>query len=103
MNRPLNTYERALLQLEKKLLQLGDYVAEQADKALEALKSQNIDLARQVVMGDDFADDLAHEIEMTSLDLISLQQPSGGDLRLLGLPRRALGLEAGKQGTGAHR
>lgn len=83
MNRPLNTYERALLQLENKLLELGDYVAEQADKALAALKSQDISIARQVVIGDDHADDMAHDIEMRSLDLISLQQPSGTDLRLL--------------------
>lgn len=83
MKRPLNTYERALLQLEKKLLQLGDFVAEQVDKALVALKSQDISLARQVVEADDIADDLNNDIEMASLDLISLQQPSGDDLRLL--------------------
>ena len=36
-----------------------------------------------MVEEDDFVDDLAHSIEMTSLDLISLQQPCGADLRLL--------------------
>jgi phosphate transport system protein len=83
MSRPLNTYERALIQLEQKILELGDYVATQADKALAALKSQDIALARQVVEGDEVVDDMAHNIELTSLDLISLQQPCGDDLRLL--------------------
>ncbi len=83
MGRPLNTYERALVKLEQKILDLGDFVATQVDRALAALKSQDIAGARQVVEEDDFVDDLAHSIEMTSLDLISLQQPCGADLRLL--------------------
>ncbi|MBC7324589.1 MAG: phosphate signaling complex protein PhoU [Moorella sp. (in: Bacteria)] len=83
MGRPLNAYDRALLKLQENILQLGDYVADQVDKALAALKAQDSDLARLVVEGDNFADDLDYNIEMAALDLISLQQPGGEDLRTL--------------------
>ncbi|MEW8959664.1 phosphate signaling complex protein PhoU [Neomoorella humiferrea] len=83
MKRPLNAYDRALIGLQDKILQLGEYVADQVDKALAALKAQDPDLARQVVEGDNFADDLDYNIEMAALDLISLQQPGGEDLRTL--------------------
>ncbi|MGI9862676.1 phosphate signaling complex protein PhoU [Moorella naiadis] len=83
MNRILNAYDRALLELQQNILQMGEYVANQLDQALKALKDQDRVLAQQVVAGDDGADDLAHDIEMSSLDLISLQQPTGDDLRTL--------------------
>ncbi|MDN5344546.1 MAG: phosphate transport system protein [Clostridia bacterium] len=83
MGRILNAYDRALLELQQKLLHMGDYVADQVDKALQALKAQDRELARQVVAGDDIADNLDYDIEMAALDLISLQQPCGEDLRTL--------------------
>lgn len=83
MGRPLNAYDRALMNLQENILQLGDYVADQVDKALAALKAQDCNLARLVVEGDNFADDLDYNIEMAALDLISLQQPRGEDLRIL--------------------
>lgn len=83
MDKPLNAYDRALLQLKKKMLHLGDCVSEQLDKALAALISQDAALARKVVQGDDIIDDYEYDIEMNTLDLISLQQPCCEDLRLL--------------------
>lgn len=83
MNRILNAYDRALLDLQQNILHMGEYVASQLDQALKALKDQDRELARLVVEGDDVADDLAHDVEMSSLDLISLQQPAGDDLRTL--------------------
>ncbi|MDN5361358.1 MAG: phosphate transport system protein [Moorella sp. (in: firmicutes)] len=83
MNRILNAYDRALLDLQQNILRMGEYVADQLDQALQALKDQDRELARRVVEGDDVADDLAHDVEMSSLDLISLQQPTGDDLRTL--------------------
>lgn len=83
MNRILNAYDRALLDLQQNILHMGEYVASQLDQALKALKDQDRELASLVVEGDDVADDLAHDVEMSSLDLISLQQPAGDDLRTL--------------------
>ncbi len=83
MGRFINAYDRALLDLQKNLLQMGDYVAGQLDQALAALKTQDVKMARQVIAGDDAIDDLDHNIEMSALDLFSLQQPSGEDLRTL--------------------
>ncbi|AOQ24772.1 Phosphate-specific transport system accessory protein PhoU [Moorella thermoacetica] len=83
MGRILNAYDRALLELQQNLLHMGDYVVGQLDQALAALKTQDVKMARQVIMGDDATDDLDHNIEMSALDLFSLQQPSGEDLRTL--------------------
>ncbi|QGP90922.1 Phosphate-specific transport system accessory protein PhoU [Neomoorella glycerini] len=83
MGRPLNAYDRALLELQKQILRMGDYVAGQVDKALAALKAQDSNLARQVIEGDDVTDNLDYDIEMAALDLISLQQPTNEDLRTL--------------------
>lgn len=83
MGRILNAYDRAILELQQNLLHMGDYVADLLDEALAALKNQDVKVARQVIMGDDATDDLDYNIEMTALDLISLQQPSGEDLRTL--------------------
>jgi phosphate transport system protein len=83
VSRPLNAYDRALLELQEQILRMGDYVTGQLDKALAALKAQDSNLARQVIEGDDVTDNLDYDIEMAALDLISLQQPTGEDLRTL--------------------
>ncbi|WP_258359635.1 phosphate signaling complex protein PhoU [Moorella sulfitireducens (nom. illeg.)] len=83
MGRPINAYDRALVQLQQKILQMGDYVAGQVDKALAALRDQDCNLARQVIVDDDVVDNMDYEIEMAALDLISLQQPADEDLRTL--------------------
>ncbi|MDK2821400.1 MAG: phosphate transport system protein [Clostridia bacterium] len=83
MRGPLNAYDRAILRLQEKILEMGDYVTEQLDKSLTALQNQDISLAAEIVSGDDRTDDYYYEIETESLDLISLQQPCGEDLRTL--------------------
>ncbi|MCG0277774.1 MAG: phosphate signaling complex protein PhoU [Thermanaeromonas sp.] len=83
MARPLSAYDRALLELERDILRMGDHVEASVAKALEALKEQDVALARQVIEEDALTDDWNYDIEERALELISLQQPLDKDLRIL--------------------
>ncbi|MDN5348023.1 MAG: phosphate transport system protein [Clostridia bacterium] len=83
MARPLSAYDRALLDLQRDILRMGDLVRGFLAKSLEALKRQDIVLAKQVIEGDAQIDELDYSIEEKALDLIALQQPAPGDLRIL--------------------
>lgn len=88
MQKPLSTYDRAILELEQDILHMGDYVSASVAKALEALKQQDVVLARQVIEGDTITDDWNYNIEEKALELISLQQPLDKDLRTLATAMR---------------
>ncbi|MGB9661271.1 MAG: phosphate signaling complex protein PhoU [Moorellaceae bacterium] len=83
MEKPLSAYDRAILELEQQIVRLGEYVATGVSQALEALKQQDVILARQVIEGDQVTDDWNYAIEEKVLELISLQQPLDQDLRTL--------------------
>lgn len=83
MEKPLSAYDRAILELEQQIVRLGEYVATGVSQALEALKQQDVILARQVIEGDHVTDDWNYAIEEKVLELISLQQPLDQDLRTL--------------------
>jgi phosphate transport system protein len=54
------------------------------DLAMQALTKQNVEIAEQVISGDDVIDDLDIRIEMEAMRIIALQQPVARDLRLVG-------------------
>jgi len=54
------------------------------DLAMQALTKQNVEIAEQVIAGDDVIDDLDIRIEMEAMRIIALQQPVARDLRLVG-------------------
>ncbi|MGM0652932.1 MAG: phosphate signaling complex protein PhoU [Bacillota bacterium] len=67
--------------LEEKLQQMGSLVEDSIARCIEALKNQDLDLAREVIKGDDLIDDLEQEIEEKCLEVIATQQPMAKDLR----------------------
>ncbi|MBM4236735.1 MAG: phosphate signaling complex protein PhoU [Firmicutes bacterium] len=67
--------------LYDKLQQMGSLVEESIARSIEALKTQNQELAQVVIDGDDLIDDLEHEIEEKCLEVIATQQPMAKDLR----------------------
>ncbi len=74
-------FEEKMAWLQEKLQQMGSLVEEAIARSIEALKSQDLDLARDVIDGDDIIDDLEHEIEEKVLEVIATQQPMARDLR----------------------
>ena len=76
--------------LQQDLLRMGALVEESIFKAVRALIDQNPELAAEVIAGDDAIDRMEVDIETRSLDLIALQQPMAGDLRILGTALKAV-------------
>lgn len=70
--------------LRQDMARMGTLVEEAIANAMQSLLSRDLELARQVVAGDDTIDRMETEIEQRILALIALQQPMASDLRMLG-------------------
>jgi phosphate transport system protein len=70
--------------LQHDLLKMGVLVSSAIEKAVESLAQVNADLAREVIAGDDTADQMLIDIETRCLQLMALQQPLATDLRSIG-------------------
>lgn len=78
------TFEEQLSELQNDMLRLGRFVEEALGKSLDALVRQDLSLAKQVVVDDDFADDMNFGIQTRAMQLLALQQPMARDLRVIG-------------------
>ena len=86
MERSLSTekkvvYEKKMNRLQEKLHQMGSLVEESIARSIQALKTQDLELARGVIEGDEQVDRLELEIEEKCLEIIATQQPMARDLR----------------------
>ncbi len=68
-------------ELQENLQHMGSLVEEAIGRSIEALKNQDLELARTVIEGDDKIDQLETEVEEKCLEVIATQQPMAGDLR----------------------
>jgi phosphate transport system protein len=67
--------------LREKLLEIGRLTEEALAKAIEALQTQNVDLALEIIDGDTEIDQLEEEINDLAILLLAKQQPVATDLR----------------------
>ena len=74
-------FEEKMKALQEKLQHMGSLVEVSIARTIEALKTQNLELAQAVIDGDDLIDDLEEEIEAKCLEVIATQQPMAKDLR----------------------
>ena len=74
-------FEKKMNRLQEKLHQMGSLVEESIARSIQALKTQNLELAREVIEGDEQVDRLELEIEEKCLEIIATQQPMARDLR----------------------
>ena len=72
-----------LSRLNHDVLAMGTRVEESLRKALEALRTQNVELAREVKASDELVNALQLKIEDQAAVLIATQQPVARDLREL--------------------
>ncbi len=77
-------FEEELRRLGDEVLRMGSEADRMLDLAMQALTKQNVEIAEQVIAGDDVIDDLDIRIEMEAMRIIALQQPVARDLRLVG-------------------
>ncbi|WP_409304852.1 phosphate signaling complex protein PhoU [Peribacillus sp. SCS-155] len=74
-------FEQDLKKLQDKLIELGSFTNEALIRSLEALESQNIELALEIMEDDTKANLLEEEINDIAIWLIAKQQPVAIDLR----------------------
>ncbi|HSW35641.1 MAG TPA: phosphate signaling complex protein PhoU [Candidatus Limnocylindrales bacterium] len=74
-------FEEKMGWLQDKLQEMGSLVEEAIARSIQALKTQDMELAKAVIAGDDAIDKLELEIEDKCLEIIATQQPMAKDLR----------------------
>lgn len=80
-----HTFEEQLSELKDKLLVMAVNAENSIDLAMTALKNRDMDLARQVIDGDEVIDGQERQIEIECIELIARQQPMAADLRLISM------------------
>lgn len=80
---PRQHFDEELRKLQEHLIRLAGLVESAIGRSIEALKNQDVDLARQVIADDDTVDASQYAIEEEALTLIATQQPLARDLRAI--------------------
>jgi len=80
---PRQNYQQELESLTGEVESMAELVVERYDEALQAAQTGDRRLAEQVIDGDSEINDRYLTIEKECTDLIALQQPVAGDLRLI--------------------
>jgi len=76
-------YRQRLTALRDDVLYLAELVTDRLRDALDALDAHDEQTARRVIETDDEVNELYLELEGDCVDLLALQQPVAGDLRLI--------------------
>lgn len=82
-DKPRMVFQEDLAAIEEITLSMFDLAAEMADRAVEAVLNQDIELARMVIESDDKIDGRYLDVNQSLLNLIALQAPVASDLRLI--------------------
>ncbi len=77
------TFHEELREAEGELLRQGTLVKTQLERVMKSLEERNTDLAEEVITQDDAVDDLYLSTQQRVLNLLALQAPVAGDLRLV--------------------
>jgi len=76
-------FERKLNLVQDEVVELSSMVEKAIFKAVDALKSRDIELSKQVVEEDDDIDNKQQALEDLCVDLIALEAPMAVDLRII--------------------
>jgi len=80
---PRESYQEKLDALRSDVLYMSEMVVDRLRLALEAMEQKDAETAKQVIDGDDEVNELYLDLEEDCIDLLALQQPVAGDLRLI--------------------
>jgi phosphate transport system protein len=75
--------ERQLSGIQEEMLVMADMVDAAIQRSIQALKSRDLDLARQIIADDIKINRKRYDTEERCLELIATQQPLAGDLRTI--------------------
>lgn len=76
-------FHQELEALKEQLLRMGGRAEAIVNKAVEALKRRDVELAHAVFEDDRFLDQMEIDVEERCVSLLALQQPMAGDLRFI--------------------
>ncbi len=80
---PRENYQRRLDGLRASVVDMGDLVANRYDAAIEAAETGDDELVQKVIEGDHEVNKRYLAVEDDCTELLALQQPVAGDLRLV--------------------
>lgn len=87
-------YHKQLDDLKVFTENLADQVSAAIEQSIKSLEESNPDLAKEVIQGDQKADEQNQMIEKKCMELLALQQPMAGDLRrIIGVLKIGIDLE----------
>jgi len=72
-----------LEETKKELIKMASMVQTAIEKAMKSLLDQNVDLAQEVIKGDDDIDAMEVKIEQDCIRIVALYQPEASDLRFV--------------------
>lgn len=75
------TFDIELKELQKKLLDIGNFAEVALTKSIEALETQNVEMALEIIENDAIANLMYEDINDFAILLIAKQQPVAIDLR----------------------
>ncbi len=77
------TYHKKLREIQDDILVMGSMVGKAIIRSIDALKNRDLELANQIITGDQKINNLRFSIEEKCIELIATQQPMAGDLRII--------------------
>lgn len=77
------SFDTGLQLLHDELVKMGSIVEKQIHGSIEALVTQDVQLAEKIIKNDDLVDNLQKEIEDKCIKLIATMQPLAKDLRVI--------------------
>jgi len=77
------SYEAGLNSLEDDIDDLADITIDRIENGIEALRTQDRELAEELITSDDEVDQLYLDVEKRCTDLLALHQPVARDLRFV--------------------
>jgi phosphate transport system protein len=76
-------FHKRLHEIQDEVLVLGSMVEKSTIRSMEALKNRDMNLAKQVISGDQDINRKRYDIEEKCIELIVTQQPMASDLRII--------------------
>jgi len=83
VNNPRQAFDEDLQHLQEELISMATATEKMVADAAESLVKVDLALANQVIIADEKIDQMEVDIERHCLRIIGLQQPTGGDLRVV--------------------
>jgi phosphate transport system protein len=76
-------FSKGFKEIQDKVLAMGDMVAKEIGRSIEALKKRDLKMAHQIIANDAKIDEQRFAIEDSCIDLVATQKPTTNDLRVI--------------------